>query len=1504
MAAILPIRNLPDSIRAHYNSKDINDVQMAREVSRQYQRNSEDGQILKFPSTKNVLWDHETLGESQTLHISAYRRPRLCVSEKILRFGQRHVDTSTEKNLSCVLVGSLAIDDDGMGVQFKVERLDTACDPNSSTRLAAGDMLIPFTVQNGSKERGSTEEDYVNAIKMLTQRCSSKDPVDLGNFLLVKGWCSFYTTGDTSVHHVEFEMVTMATEVKVTPITPVPIVPTALSKNLSGPMSISHMQGTPKTGYLTMDHTRKLLLVLESDPKVSNLPLVGIWVSGVSYVYSPYIWACCLRYLHNSHITDRVCSPPDPFLLVLYNPTHSKPEFYECCTAKGDNKLTFDLCVGYDALQINKMSAGSTDILELDLKSVTEGQKQEQFMSALAHVASSSQNESRRSLSPDPVSSDDITPRLKPAPYKSRLPMVQSMVPEVTLFFGDEDTTFVPNVQHPLSRPGFPGPEMKRPPVATSTPHQSSGGPVPSSSVPALQKNTAGNRPAQVPTSANDYMNFNNPNSVAHAMNRNVGPQTNAMRPDLPPVSQNINGSSVAASSSAVHPHHSAYPAHAGHPPAGGPVRLYCTCPSCPRPPPTSQMYGHPSNGSNFDPSRPSGPGPYPYPRPQFSNFGPPPPRLLGTAHFNGYPGPTPGSQSGMSAPACAPVPVHHSYPPAAHEYQHPASMPYSSAQPMTFPSSQAQLTLQGAPNVMQEGSQQRAKMQSENPRMMPTIPNASNIHTNSATPRPLIQQSYAAQSSGPMLYSSTAPAPQASLGLPSRVDDRKVPPQVSSQSGEDVSVNGSGEIRRSDQSSDNSGRSSDDSGLSFTPEKNNSPANPGPLKSYQAESSNGELKLSLSSVKWENIPPEIYQLLLRQEQQLKQLQAQIEVLQSQSLNNTTVESAMNSNQLSPQSVQKCSAGTNTSLAYNELKEQVSACMQTSHQQEQSDRAISSQTENRKHGNGNANANNRDVSSNSSGSGCETRTPLEIRHRGRLPMNSTQREDAGELDISQGELVALMNNMHDKTIDSMQSEMIVDLPSFQSSPSRSPRSQESCNESAFNLSPRSPISASMCDAQRETSETEEYTDEEEEDNTAGTDNPEYYNRLMDNIKKLLSQNTTETTLERDGYVGDISSDPNTPVKLAHENIKLGEHLQSFLRFDASSTKAPTDMTFIPKINYVSMFLDSSDTDTSMEINAMAMKYLKDEQLTQLTKLQAKNRLLQGSKKASEKTALLQRILKAEEESTPNVTTVGMSDNNLTFATKRYLERHGLLNDRTSGNTTASESTQNDSYQLRTNYSTMTSGSEDGVAQVTHEVLSTPASRRTNQADTLTPNSAQASSSPYENRNNNAGQDSSRNTYNDSRQSVESGYTRTPKPYHAMSRVDEHQRFLQNNSNANKVTDQQNFTPYSQNNSNTNKVTDQQNYTPYSQKPSPYLQSTRPDFGNGMGKYASPQITPAPNQNKFSPPSGAKMQPKNMQNQSEMPGVPSYYSTRQHREETNEDDRILDITRLKQLPKLL
>ncbi|WAR23533.1 STIL-like protein [Mya arenaria] len=1467
MATPFQVQHIPDSIRAQYASKDLNAVQMAREVPRQYQRNAEDGQILRFPSTKNVLWDHETLGKPQTLHISSFRKPSLRVSEKILRFAQRHVDSSGDNRLSCVLIGSLDIDDDNEGVVFNVERLDLACDPNTSTSHAAGDTLIPFTIQCGSKERGSTEEDYISAIQLLKQRCQSKAPVVLGSFLLVKAWCSYYSKGDTSIHHLEFEVVTLATEIQVTPITAVPIVPTALSKNLAGPMSISHMQGTPKTGYLTMDHTRKLLLVLESDPKVTNLPLVGIWVSGISYVYSPYVWACCLRYLHNASISDRVCSPPDPFLLVLYNPTHSKPEFYECCTASGDSKMSFDFYTGFEAVQINKAGLGSTDEVVVELSAVKDGAKLDLFRDAVQQTANSGHNESRRSISPDPVSNEDITPRIKPAPHQSRLPMMQSMVPEVSLFFGNEDTTFVPNVQHPSSRPQMPGSDVKHPPIASSTPMQTSNvhltnGSVPNDSNSAHQlRNTV---------SANNYMNFNNPGQNVMSQPSKPNHQQNIILPaskvphSMPasyPHYSMPNAAPVPTSSGMPHPHHHPQPGYPGgsngmHP---CPPRPYCSCPSCPKPP--TQFYNRPQQGVYPDKRGP-------YPRPQFSSYGPPPPRLNGPP-YQGYPAPGPQSlpvhQQGVYPP------VHHSYPPSTGEYTQPSSMPYSAPYSKPYP--------QGAPSYSTDGCLAQSG---------PVRTGSSSMQgpqqSNQSGQRPdLPPQGFQEK------HLTVVQPPQASGGVPIRAEERRSP-RNHAQSSEGLAVSRSNEVQRSNQSSDNSGRSSDDSGLSFTPEKHNSPAQNASPKQTTDVNTASDLKSSITTVNWENVPPEIYQLLMRQEQQLKTLQAQIEVLTAQSLNNTAESTAIAKHEASP--AQKCTVATNTSLAPNEKKEQVSACMQTSQQEVHLEYNGNNTTNPVGHlANSNIHAHNNQ--SSSSGSGCDGKTPMEIRHRGRLPMNSTRREE-GELDMSQGELVALMNNMHDRTIDSVQSEMIVDLPSFQSSPTRSPRSQESyANSSAFNLSPRSPISASMCENQRaEVSDTEE-TDEED-NNTAGTDNPEYYNRLMDNIKKLLSQNSTENTLEGEGYSGDVSSDPST------------------------------------HINYVSMLLDSSDTDTSMEINAMAMKYLKDEQLTQLTKLQAKNRLLQGSRKASEKTALLQKILKAEEnESTPNVTTVGMSPNDLTFATKKYLERHGLL-EGAGDATSASDSTQNDSYRLRTNYSTMTSGSDDGPAQVTHEVLSTPASRGGNFTENSTPlnghtsrnttdpystrstpsqNTGMSSRAPYNDSQSIRTYNDSRSTrspYNDSQQNV--GFNGTPKPNHTHSRLEDHNRVLPNRPTPQNMSEQQSH-----------------NYTPYSDRPSPFLQSTNRNTNTGAGggvRYASPQITPTPNMQRLSPPERDSRQPQRSPYEQQGENRP-YINTewgqnagtpvrtglrdngaQQRREETDNDDRILDITRLKQLSKLL
>ena len=590
---------------------------------------------------------------------------------------------------------------------------------------------------------------------------------------------------------------------------------------------------------------------------------------------------------------------------------------------------------------------------------------------------------------------------------------MQSMVPEVSLFFGNEET-FNPNIPN-TSRPSLPGKDMKMAPMASSTPMQTSNGLITNSSVPN-NSNSAQN--LSVPVSATNYVNFNNPSAVQNgapksplqqqplnSVNNGMSSQPNPMSSvphHAPASSGSIQPTSPVMAQPPSHPAYpSGHPAHAG--PAGmhqGAPRPYCTCPSCPRPPP--QYFSRPQGG--YDPMRPQGP----FPRPQYSNYGPPPPRLNCPPSYNGYPATAqslPVSHQGMYPP------VHHSFPPS--EYQQPASMPYSKPYPNGapgftaegFPSNPGPGPVRTVPSSMQAPIQRQDQMGNPNTRPMPS------------------------QQAGMV---KSAPAPQTSGGLPVHSEERKLPRTPAHSS--DGQTNGP----RSNQSSDASSRSSDDSGLSFTPEKHNSPAQ---NVSPQTNTVVTSLKSSLSTVNWDSVPPEIFQLLMRQEQQLKQLQAQIDVLTAQSLNNTAVSGAGTKTDASPP-VQKCTIATNTSLALPEKADQISACMQTS----QPDLYMQ---EGHYHNSSKDHPRSQDVthqqhyavgaslsSSGSGGSGCEGKTPMEIRHRGRLPpMNSTQREE-GELDMTQGELVALINNMHDKTIDSVQSDMIVDLPSFQSSPTR------------------------------------------------------------------------------------------------------------------------------------------------------------------------------------------------------------------------------------------------------------------------------------------------------------------------------------------------------------------------------------------------------------------------------------------------------------------------------------
>uniref|UniRef100_A0A8C7A3E4 STIL centriolar assembly protein n=1 Tax=Neovison vison TaxID=452646 RepID=A0A8C7A3E4_NEOVI len=321
-----------------------------------------------FPPSKYALWNPIPIGDFIYLHLNYYRNPKLVVTEKTIRLACRHAKQN-KKSLPCFLLGSLIVDEDEESVTLTVDRFDPGrevpeCLERTPTASLPGDFVIPCKIHTHglcSKELIVHDaDDFSSAFKALQHHVCSKDSLDC-----------------------------------------------ALARNLSSNLNISQVQGTYKSGYLTMDETRKLLLLLESDPKVCSLPLVGIWLSGIIHIYSPQVWACCLRYMFSSSIQENV-EPSDKNSLhfeLTAESQNAETEFF--------NKVSKHLSIERSS---QKLSPGKMPINDRD-----SGVEDEDF-------------------SPRPIPS--------PHPVSQKVSKIQPSVPELSLVL---DGNFIES--NPLPKP-------------------------------------------------------------------------------------------------------------------------------------------------------------------------------------------------------------------------------------------------------------------------------------------------------------------------------------------------------------------------------------------------------------------------------------------------------------------------------------------------------------------------------------------------------------------------------------------------------------------------------------------------------------------------------------------------------------------------------------------------------------------------------------------------------------------------------------------------------------------------------------------------------------------------------------------------------------------------------------------------------------------------------------------------------------------------------------------
>ncbi|RQM26116.1 hypothetical protein B5M09_002593 [Aphanomyces astaci] len=110
----------------------------------------------------------------------------------------------------------------------------------------------------------------------------------------------------------------------LTPIRNLPLLLTPLAKLLMKPRAVSPSWW----GYVTLDKTRKVVPLLQTDPLCASRPLVGVWVRSLSL--SHMYLASMLFGTTSSRQTLWIA--PRTFLLVKYpmQSTQWLPEFYEC----------------------------------------------------------------------------------------------------------------------------------------------------------------------------------------------------------------------------------------------------------------------------------------------------------------------------------------------------------------------------------------------------------------------------------------------------------------------------------------------------------------------------------------------------------------------------------------------------------------------------------------------------------------------------------------------------------------------------------------------------------------------------------------------------------------------------------------------------------------------------------------------------------------------------------------------------------------------------------------------------------------------------------------------------------------------------------------------------------------------------------------------------------------------------------------------------------------------
>ncbi|KAJ1636509.1 SCL-interrupting locus protein N-terminus-domain-containing protein [Pavlovales sp. CCMP2436] len=277
-----------------------------------------------FPAVSSVLWDRTSLGDELgcvppqlALRVSPDATAALC--DEIEASAHQHA--KTDRPLLGWLVGVLRIDQ-GAGLCATAEsfvargRSQRAPPPQEQ-----GALCIPVHRARATDLSALGAQLLVQASATehadIERRCEaamcSHSPIDVADFAPLLVVADADVPLGTLSLHIAGCLSTLAFRAR--PVRALRVAPSPLAASVLG--GFSKLDGF--AGFLSMDQSRKAVLLTVGDPLAYEVPLIGVWVACASHPSHPAVWAACVRFRHAREVQRR--ATPDetarPFVVLV-----------------------------------------------------------------------------------------------------------------------------------------------------------------------------------------------------------------------------------------------------------------------------------------------------------------------------------------------------------------------------------------------------------------------------------------------------------------------------------------------------------------------------------------------------------------------------------------------------------------------------------------------------------------------------------------------------------------------------------------------------------------------------------------------------------------------------------------------------------------------------------------------------------------------------------------------------------------------------------------------------------------------------------------------------------------------------------------------------------------------------------------------------------------------------------------------------------------------------------